>query len=446
LTDAHRKELEKSFATFLDSYVKKEKTPDDKDEVAAAKGPQPEDQADEVVGQDGAAEDVEAEASDENKVWCFRACQLTYNCLEGDWASSDKGILQTLFARLQAFAKQLSTLLVCIGISLTLEKSMQDQRHHHAHIYLNMKKAFRKQGKHALDVFAFEGIKPHVVANKSTGRDYDGAVRYGHFYVVCEKKGSVDWWSTFSPWQQYAVEGWWLDNLLKQNKLSRDVYLKYAARVGVGFQNHLQNIRAAERYERQAAVEAHVTAESQKLVTCIAPCKSFPVIEEFLTWFDGRAAFRRPILAIIGGTRLGKSMLAADVLRKVSKLVGTTDFLEITVEGNAELDLADFDHRRHSGVLLDGVGDALMLQRHRETLQGRPKLQKGGQSATNLYAYPFTLVNRAVVVTFDLSATNLGQLETHHWLKNPENVMRLYLKEPAWIQDQGDPLPKRARV
>ena len=57
------------------------------------------------------------------------------------------------------------------------------------------------------------------------------------------------------------------------------------------------------------------------------------------------------------------------------------------METNPVLDLADFDLRRHAGVLLDGVGDALILKRNRESLQGRAKVSKGGQSATNMYAY-----------------------------------------------------------
>ena len=65
-------------------------------------------------------------------------------------------------------------------------------------------------------------------------------------------------------------------------------------------------------------------------------------------------------------------------------------------------------------------------------LQGRPKVCKGGKSATMMYAYPFTLPRRAVVITMDVSAANLDLLYTDHWLSNPQNVMLVKLTTPAW--------------
>ena len=50
-----------------------------------------------------------------------------------------------------------------------------------------------------------------------------------------------------------------------------------------------------------------------------------------------------------------------------------------------------------------------------------------------LYAYPFTLAKRAVVVTLDLAAKNLHLLKTDHWLSNPDNVITIWLQEPAIV-------------
>jgi len=194
LTGLHKTEVEKALADFEATFVPA--VPE-----AAA---QDEDMPDAAVA--GPAE----------KVWNFRACQLTYNHTLGDWSSSSMVVLQGLFERLCVFGRHLITLLSCVGLSVTLERSVKAGNHVHAHIYMHMKTAFRKQGPNALDAFAFEGIHPHVVANKASGRDFDGAVRYGHFYVFCEKIGSVASWATYRPWEDYGVEGWWLDNLLKQ--------------------------------------------------------------------------------------------------------------------------------------------------------------------------------------------------------------------------------------
>ena len=271
----------------------------------------------------------------------------------------------------------------------------------------------------------------------------NGAVRFGHFYVYVDKIGSVMSWADFLPFQDYGVEGWWLDNLLKQGKLQRDVYLKWAARVAVGFQRRLGDVRAAERYERERAAEEAASLAAAELSASVLPLKPFPEVDRFLEHFSRAGRFfRRPMLAIIGGTNLGKSVLAADVLRRVGLLVDAPGFLEITVEQNPNLDLADFDLREHSGVLLDGVGDALILKLNRESLQGRAKLCKGGQSATNMYAYKYTLARRAIVATFDLSAKNLDQFDQDHWLSCSLNVIVLKLTEKAYVEAVQPILPE----
>ena len=116
--------------------------------------------------------------------------------------------------------------------------------------------------------------------------------------------------------------------------------------------------------------------------------------------------------------------------------MGLPGFHEITVENDEELDLRDFRVNRHSGVLLDGVGDVRTLHKHRETLQGRPKVVVGGRSATMMYAYKYTLCRRAVIATFDLSAANLHMFTTDHWLKHRANVIVLRLTGPAWAGGQ----------
>ena len=152
---------------------------------------------------------------------------------------------------------------------------------------------------------------------------------------------------------------------------------------------------------------------------------------------DGRPRFRRPVLAIVGGTRLGKSMLAAHILQRIGGQLGLPGYLEVTVEESEQMDLAEFDRRVHAGVILDGVADALFLKRHREALQGRPKAVKGAKSATNVYSYAYSFSGRAVVATFDLSAQNLGQLDNDHWLSNRENVQLLRLTETAYTEPAG---------
>ena len=368
------------------------------------------------------------------KQWKFQAAQFTYNATVGDWASKDKAVVEALFGRLVAFFQDLIARLHIVGVTVTVEESLQRGDHVHAHAYIHMAQPYRRRG--VLTDFVSEGIRPRVDPNTATGSAYAGAANHGHFYAFVEKKGSLFSWSNFSPFTDYKVEAWWLDNLMKQDKIERGAYLTYAARIGVGFKRRLEDVRAAERYEKERAVAQHVQSEAHAQRQHIKPVKSYPEVETFVDMFKpGVVMFRRPILAIVGGTNLGKSMLAANILHRVAAILelpvykAGPSFLEVTVEDNEHLDLSDFDCRFHGGVLLDGVGDAHILKLNREALQGRAKEAKGAQSATMMYSYKYTLARRAVVATFDLSAKNLEMLESDHWLQSSRNILQLHLRE-----------------
>ena len=83
----------------------------------------------------------------------------------------------------------------------------------------------------------------------------------------------------FPPFKSYGVEGWWLDNLLKAGKLDREVYLRLAAQVTVGFQKRLADCRAAERLEHDLAVQEAVDAAAADLRVATLPMKRFAVVE-----------------------------------------------------------------------------------------------------------------------------------------------------------------------
>ncbi|CAJ1358502.1 unnamed protein product [Effrenium voratum] len=372
----------------------------------------------------------------EQATWKFQAVQLTYNARTAEWSSTDKTLLKILFDRFTVFVQSVAAELSARGASTTMERGSLSPDHVHCHAYLHLAKPFHRRGASALDIFNFEGVRPHVEPNTASGKAFAGAVRYGHFYVVVPKIGSLFDHTTFPPFAAYAVEGWWLDSLLKAGKLTRETYLSLAARVTVGFQKRLADVRVAERYEKDCALELAVRADAAALQELKWPMRNFPEVEAFLNCHTGAPAFRRPILAIVGGTRLGKSMLANDVLQRLADRLGLHGYIEVTVEDSEAMDLADFDRRLHSGVLLDGVGDALFLKRNREALQGRPKIVKGARSATNVYSYSYSFCGRAVVATFDLSASNLDALRCDHWLSNRENLILLWLEAPAFLPDQ----------
>ena len=394
LSDSDRKDMDEAYREYCDSF--------------------------------GSPQGTNTAKSKDKREWKFLAAQFTYNSTVGDWASKDKEVLKGLFDRFSLFAQQLIPKFEVAGASATLEESLESGEHVHAHLYVHLKREFRS--KRGLKEFEFEGIPPHCETNMAKGKAFPGAVNHGHFYVYVEKKGSLFSWSSYMPFKHYRVESWWLDNLLKHEKIDRDLYLSYCARATVGFKRRLEDVRAAQAYEKERAVIEHVKAEEAEVRKLLKAVKDYAEVDAFIEYFKV-SKLRRPILAIVGGTNLGKSVLSGYVLKRIGKILGLPSFLEITVEMNEHLDFSDYDLREHAGILLDGVGDAFILKKNREALQGRAKLAKGAQSATMCHSYKYTLARRAVIATFDLSAANLDALRTDHWLSDSQNVIQLRLSE-----------------
>ncbi len=67
----------------------------------------------------------------------------------------------------------------------------------------------------------------------------------------------------------------------------------------------------------------------------LRPVRAFPEVDAFVKAFEDDTLCRRPV---VGGTNLGKSLLAAEVLKRVGAALGLGEFLEVTVEDDSFLD------------------------------------------------------------------------------------------------------------
>ena len=321
----------------------------------------------------------------------------------------------------------------CVEVSIHSEATQHGPRYH-LHCYLFWTDGvglFRRN----LNDLQFEDVKPRVdkcVAQKRvTPRT---AACHGLWYVTVMKLGTEQSSTNYKPGVAYKPSRAWLDGLYEEGKLTHAQYMKLSRQFPLGYAARKRDCQELLREEHQAAVESLIEKELKDLkeMGFWKPPRDFAEVDLFLGAHTGPACDRRPILAIIGGTQTGKSLLGASTLKKLAEKVDLPGYLEITVEDDDHFDMSDFRVNEHVGVLLDGVGDAKILKRQRETLQGRPKPIKGGRSTTMVYSYTYTLCRRAVVATFDLSARNLHLFKTDHWLKDPRNVIQLYLKSPAW--------------
>ena len=369
------------------------------------------------------------------------AFMLTYNCerfTEETWGTFEPW-LRTLAKQLGAHAWA-----ACIEKSL---HSAGSAPRYHLHGYLMWKggDGFNRRNTEEL---VFDTVLPRVdVCTRSNPARLHSAALQGLHYVSTMKLGTVATATNFKPWRDYAPKADWSDSLWCAHKLSHEQYARYSEELRCGHAKRRRDVEDVIRSERERAIDEHLQKELEALdqIDPDLPMRDFPALTAFVDSFR-QPAKRRPILVLVGGTNLGKSMLAASVLRRVAEVVGTPGFLEVTVEGDTFMDLAEFDLTKHAGVILDGVGDVTMLKRQREVLQGRAKKCRGGKSTTMMYSYAFTLCRRAVVATLDLEAKNLHMLSADHWLSNPKNVVLVRLSGPVWEADgpatppQPDPM------
>ena len=279
----------------------------------------------------------------------------------------------------------------CIEESLHAAGAQNRERYHlHCYFYwTDGVGLFRRN----LKDLKFNGLKPRVdkchAYKKVTPRT---AACHGLWYVSVKKLGTIESDTNYKIGVAYHPQRAWLDSLYDEGKVSHTQYMNLTKQFPVGYAARKRDCEELMREEHQESVAKLIQTElaALKAAEFWRTPRQFDEVDHFVQVQLGEARDRRTILAIIGGTGTGKSMLAGSVLEKLATSRGLPGFLEVTVEDDGHFDMSDFRVDKHSGVLLDGLGDVEALRRARETLQGRPKPIKGGRSATMKFAYTFT--------------------------------------------------------
>ena len=303
--------------------------------------------------------------------------------------------------------------------SSTLEQSLKSSHKGRVHFHwkVNLKQPLDQM---TTDSFAFHGIRPDVRATvvpkaegarKPRGANFLEASNRGHFYVVVDKVGTLKYDCNYKPWENYRVLGKWLDDLWTDGKISHNTYHDLALRVRVGFSGRKRDLDQVLAAEADRRVDEQIEAVGEELEQIKAPFLTFPAVQE---WEDSflHLDFRWKLLALVADSASGKSSFAESLF--------SMPFV-ITVEDAEHLDLRSFDRNRHDGIVLDNVNSWGQLLSWRAMLQARNAKTRGGQSATNLYAYTQYLFGVAIVVTVDLDApdahlANPTHKERSKWL------------------------------
>ena len=313
----------------------------------------------------------------------------------------------------------------------------------HVHWKVDLKVALDKRNR---AVLAFHGVLPDLrqtegppgtaaMGKKARGRSLLDASNRAHVYVWVPKEGSLFRGTNYTPFDDYRVMGKWIDDLWTDGKLSHRAYQDLALRVRVGYAGRKRDVEQVLADEREQWVGARIAVVSRKLQKLKAPSRSFPQVQQ---WEDSflNLDFRWKVLLLWGDSASGKSTFAEGLFENP---------YIVTVEEATQLDLKGFNTEVHDGIVLDNVNSFGQLLQWRAVLQGRNAKSKGGQSATNMYAYTQYLFGVAIVATVDLDAPDAHLINSEHeahskWLG--KNTVRVELPRGETFFD-ADRRPRR---
>ena len=263
----------------------------------------------------------------------------------------------------------------------------------------------------------FMDALPNASPTKARGDNLKAVRDQGHFYCWAWKNGTVKvQTSGYEPWRDYAVKGFWIDQLWTEHKLSHDVYIQYAERIRVGFMTRLKQVEAIKARETERAL----MEKRSVIATRLAPLqKGFKpeVLELLRPWAEQYKDMntRYKFLVLRGASRTGKSTLAKSLGALFG--FGGTPFVQ-TVQSALDPDLRNYDSDWHSYIVFDNVNDMRFVLDQRALFQSNNDLHKLGESKTGLYSYTVGLFQIPLVVTVDMSAKwdkNEPRLNVNCW-------------------------------
>ena len=219
----------------------------------------------------------------------------------------------------------------------------------------------------------------------------------------------------------YKVNGWWIDELWSQHKLTHRVYIDYAAKVRVGFLNRQRQAQALIDREARTELEqkqADVAAALRPLQKAFRP----DVLAQLVPWKNqyAQTLARYKFLVLWGATCCGKSSLA--------RSLGKNPFVQ-TVQQAGSLDFRGYSSERNDIIVLDNVNDMKIVLHNRAVLQANNEIHTLAESKTGIYSYSVWLWRVPIVITVDDRAK---WDPDDPWVK--DNCFLLKLTGPTWIQ------------
>jgi hypothetical protein len=145
----------------------------------------------------------------------------------------------------------------CVKWSVTIEQCQRSSKYH-AHAYIELSHPVDSSVQYFREAWTWQNQCPDLQVTHALGRSARVARDQGHFYVICNKIGTVRVEANYMPWRDtgsycignYAVQPKWLDQLMLAVKITREQYEEYSVKCTVG----LQLMRKSQRGNSQSPI------------------------------------------------------------------------------------------------------------------------------------------------------------------------------------------------
>ena len=313
-----------------------------------------------------------------------------------------------------AFLTWLAALTFVAKWTATMEKSLHSvaQNRVHLHAFLEFSHAVDWT---SLGLVTFTDVRPNAKPTVARGDNQTEVVNHGHFYCWAWKEGTLYVkTSGHEPWAEYAVKGWWIDQLWSEHKLSHKMYLEYAEKIRVGFLGRQKQAEAVMQAEKSRELQMQQATVAARLALLRRPFRQ-DVIVQVAKWY---AQYTRDEL------RYSFLVLA----KALDGLLGLRPPYVQTVQNAEAADLRAFSREKHGYILFDNVNDMEFVLSQRALFQSNNDIHTLGESKTGMYSYQVWLFKVPLVVTVDMSAV-WDPMEP--WIK--ENHVEIYLTSPCYL-------------
>ena len=307
---------------------------------------------------------------------------------------------------------------------------------YHLHVMLQFHKAKDRNS----ESFRFEGVCPNARPNDLLGEGWGGkrlqqSLDRGFFYVWADKEGTArsetgdpcvaaNYWPAWTKERcTYAVQGRWVDSLLRAYKLSMDTYEEYIflARDGVIYRK--RNLDACRERALEKEMAKEVEERTKRIRSNPALYQPFREVPEALEWLQlfRYDALRYPVLLVHAPSHSGKTEWANSLFTKACEI-------KVGALAHFPESMRKFDKKKHDGLVVDDVRDLLFISDHQEKFQGKYSGPvEFASTVGGTCAYWRDLYRVPVVVTVNNTTKNLQLLQpgAHDFLSKRENVRYL---------------------